>query len=415
MLQRVVIRNYRSCHYTSFDCHPQLSVFIGPNSSGKTNILQAIMLLYKIAQEEDYHRLHPDSERVNVTSNIGATFVTKKKSTVQLRAYIDAFTDDSNNDILVESRQKWVITNSKGQIEKSEIPLFFFARMGWHAVQSRYQMVTRKGRPFLLRSPRELPAAWTTDALEYVARYCSGIRYYSASQFTNPGTSPVSFEIEKEGPESRPLRLRGHAATLFRIYQLKADKKSDRFSQFMDIVGANGLRLVDNIDFKEINTAAVDVTVRVGGKIERRRRQKILIVPQFKKGREVLSPNQLSEGTFKTLALLFNIITDDSKALLIEEPEVCVHQGLLSSILELIKKYSERKQMFVSTHSDYVLDQVSPENVFTVRYDRKAGTKVHQIRKAMSSREFDSLRHYLQNEGNLGDFWREGGLEARNE
>ena len=115
------------------------------------------------------------------------------------------------------------------------------------------------------------------------------------------------------------------------------------------------------------------MTARVGGKIEKVRRQKVLVVPQFHKGREILSPNQLSEGTFKTLALLFNIITEDSTALLIEEPEVCVHQGLLSSILELIKQYSSSKQMFVSTHSDYVLDYLQPENVFTVKYDKKAG------------------------------------------
>ena len=29
----------------------------------------------------------------------------------------------------------------------------------------------------------------------------------------------------------------------------------------------------------------------------------------------------------------------------------------------------------------------------------------------MTSKEFSALRNYLQHEGNLGDYWREGGLE----
>ena len=43
MLSEILIQNYRSCLRTRLDLHPSLSVPIGPNSSGKTNILHAIM------------------------------------------------------------------------------------------------------------------------------------------------------------------------------------------------------------------------------------------------------------------------------------------------------------------------------------------------------------------------------------
>ncbi|MFW9998379.1 MAG: AAA family ATPase, partial [Candidatus Odinarchaeota archaeon] len=39
MIKRIQIQDYRSCLDTSFDFHPNLSVLIGPNGSGKTNIL----------------------------------------------------------------------------------------------------------------------------------------------------------------------------------------------------------------------------------------------------------------------------------------------------------------------------------------------------------------------------------------
>jgi putative ATP-dependent endonuclease of OLD family len=51
MIQKIQIQNYRSCLYTTIDFHPQLSVLIGPNGSGKTNILNALLLLRKLTEE----------------------------------------------------------------------------------------------------------------------------------------------------------------------------------------------------------------------------------------------------------------------------------------------------------------------------------------------------------------------------
>jgi predicted ATPase len=136
-----------------------------------------------------------------------------------------------------------------------------------------------------------------------------------------------------------------------------------------------------------------------------------LVIPQFTIGKHELSPNQLSEGTFKTITLLFYLVTEASSILLVEEPEVCVHHGLLSSIIELIKTYSLGKQIVVSTHSDFVLDEVSPENVYKVSSTPEQGTKVSHIPKSMSQRELTALRKYLNTEGNLGEYWKHGALE----
>jgi predicted ATPase len=107
------------------------------------------------------------------------------------------------------------------------------------------------------------------------------------------------------------------------------------------------------------------------------------------------------------------VITEEGTALLIEEPEVCVHHGLLSSILELIKSYSRRKQMILSTHSDYVLDHVKPENVYRVTFEKSVGTVARHIQNTMTAKELSALRQYLEQEGNLGEYWREGGLGDR--
>ena len=97
---------------------------------------------------------------------------------------------------------------------------------------------------------------------------------------------------------------------------------------------------------------------------------------------------------------------------MIEEPEVCVHHGLLSSIVELIKIYSKDKQIFISTHSDSVLDKVTIDNVFKVRRTKDHGSEVSSIRKNMGAKELKALKEYLSNEGSLGEYWKHGDLES---
>lgn len=407
MLKRIAIENYRSCLRTSIDLHPNLSVLIGPNGSGKTNMLQAIMFLNKMAHEQEHRESHKGA--IAVSSRIKAAFQ-QHSTRIQLNASIAAYTDESNNDVMLASRQKWLFKGQKEKHAAFELPLSVAARFGSSLSMPRYL-----GHYYFRYSVRwgKIPTdKWTRRVLNGIAEFCEGIRYYGASQFTNPGSCPVSFEIEQEG-NRRLFRLRGHARILYDMYSAKKAESNPRYIQFIDIVGPRGLRLIDDLTFREVQTSSTEYSVRVGGKVEFRSRDKLLVIPQFRIGRQRLSPNQLSEGTFKTLALLFHVITDDGTALLIEEPEVCVHHGLLSSILELIKSASRRKQIILSTHSDYVLDHVEPENVYKVTFEKSAGTVARHIQKTMTSKEFSALREYLEREGNLGEYWREGGLGDR--
>jgi predicted ATPase len=96
---------------------------------------------------------------------------------------------------------------------------------------------------------------------------------------------------------------------------------------------------------------------------------------------------------------------------MIEEPEVCIHHGLLRSIIELIQVFSSNKQIIISTHSDSVLDSVNLNNVFSVKRDPDAGSCINNITKKMQKKELDSLKDFLANEGSLGEYWKHGDLE----
>lgn len=407
MLKRIVLENYRSCLRTRLDLHPRLSVLIGPNGSGKTNILQGVMLLNKLGQPPE--RLWGRENRIAANSRITAAF-RQGHTEARLAARVGVYTGDSNNDVMAYADQKWLLRHARGPRLRLGIPLSVAAHVGDKSASRR--IFRLGGRVFWPGAGAPLPRMepWATAALREVERFCLGIKYYGASQFTNPSTCPPSFEIELEGGRHGPYRLRGHARVLYDMYTASRAPRADQYKRFLETVGRGGLGLIDDIRFRGVRSSYVQYSVRIGGKVERRKRYNLLVIPQFKIGRQTLSPNQLSEGTFKTLALLFHLITDPGTALLIEEPEVCVHHGLLSSILELIKSYSGQKQIILSTHSDFVLDHVGPENVYTITMDKTHGTAANHIRQTMTAQEFQGLRQYLEREGNLGEYWREGGL-----
>jgi ABC-type branched-subunit amino acid transport system ATPase component len=114
MLKRIVIENYRSCSHTTFECHPHLSVLIGPNGSGKTNVLQAVMLLNKIAQEPGRvghdHRGHDNHDAVPL--RIRADFEALK-TTTRLRASVSVRTDNNNRDKLISTQEKWSVSSPR--------------------------------------------------------------------------------------------------------------------------------------------------------------------------------------------------------------------------------------------------------------------------------------------------------------
>ena len=249
------------------------------------------------------------------------------------------------------------------------------------------------------------------NVLKKIAEFHRGITYYSASQFTNPSNAPTYFEVEGKDLHRTGISITGHKKLLFDIYQ-EYRNKSQAFNDFKDIIGPNGIGLVDNIAFEEIQSSSSSFSVKTGGKLIKREKTNLIVVPRIKISSSLLSPNQLSEGTFKTLALVFYLVTDKSSLLMIEEPEVCIHHGLLSSLVELIKAYSIDRQTIVSTHSDSVLDRVELENLFSVRRTSDEGTKISNIRKNMKGKNLKALRDYLTQDGNLGEYWKHGDLES---
>lgn len=421
ILNKLEITNYRLCKNTVFTPTELLTVLIGPNGSGKTTILRTLSLLRLLTIDNSYSNW-PVNKEIKAEDPIHLKVhlqVGDKKIVHNCKIQID--NDDANNDTIIASEEIWNLSSIIGSNKKINIPISAFdSDSPWRGVRIPYHIIksTSAGKSIRKIGSLRMSNAYNKilenkdiqNILTEVAKFYRGINYYSASKFTNPSLCPVSFEYEEDSIRPRRLDAQGHQKWLVDMYkEWKAN--SDNYNSYIDIIGKDGIGLIDGLDFKEVDVSNINYSVRVGGRLLQKNRTTKLIIPQININNSILSPSQLSEGTFKTLGMLFYIMTNKGSILLLEEPEVCIHYGLLSSIMSLIKNRSAEEQIFVSTHSDYILDFLIPDEVHVVQKNLKDGITVTALNSYLSKMDKKALTAFLKSEGSLGEYWRTGAIE----
>lgn len=400
-LTKFEVSNYRSCRKSNLDLNENLMCLIGINGAGKTNILNGLLLLKKLKET----RRIPGIKLKNISGSIAEISLEFKlnKYIIKVKVTLNYETDDKNNDEVLDSSLKFNFFEITGNKKWIEIPFELFKYI---------DEIKFKDSEFILKEYFKIPKLTESEfeTLYPIRDFFNNISYYSASQFSDPSKCPISFELD-ENKSYRSNRINFHHEKFLNDLYIKYKHSRNEFDKFISTVNKEGIGIIDNISFSEYDMPSSLYEVKSGGNIKKIERNRQLIIPFVKIDDIQLSPNQLSEGTFKTLALIFYIITDENKLLLIEEPEVCVHHGLLNSIISLISAQSKKKQIIISTHSDFVLDRLSPENLLIVTKNPQKGTVAKALDKALSKHDYKALKAYLQETGNLGEYWKEGGLE----
>ncbi len=418
-ISEIDVRNYRNCRRTLFRPNEGMSGLIGLNGSGKTTILNAISLLKSIFLRGGYS--HDVGDAGAEKASVQAIFSGRGK-TVKYKAKVAFATNERNVDEIIGVEEQWNFDDFLSERKKRGwlmIPSLVFSNGLRHqrnflvhsAANSERMWVNyrRPNRDYLLNFSDSGLMKAVSEIGNEIAQLILRTNYYSASQFTNPLRAPSSFELEEDRPLRRGASEMTHVSFLHDLY--RASKRDDAtYRQFISVISGKGLGLVKGIKFRAYKFPTTQYEVKTGGDLVRKKSNREIIIPFFSLGDLKLSPNQLSEGTLKAIALVFYLITDESRLLLVEEPEVCVHHGLLVSIVELMKDISLEKQIIFSTHSDLVLDLLDPPDVFLVQYSRKSGIKTANLPSTLSAAAKSALKSYLGNTGTLGEYIKQGGL-----
>lgn len=391
MIKKAVIHNYRSCLQTEVELHPELTVLIGANGVGKSNILQAFDLISKI---ENTRKIAPelvDSLDGYSRSNVILQIETDRENRYTIdfsMIYLEEETTNTETLKLVDIKYAKDIQ----EYRFLDFDIFEFSSFTHLLNNEKFYGTDNDKRK------KEIP----------IVSSFRNISYYSAGQFTSARNCPASIEISRYNLPAYEHSGKPYTKYIRDLYQCFINRKNI-FSQYLHIIGEESFNLVEDIRFDTKDLPNKNSISEIEDNAQLPERQ--IVTLSFRVNGSYLFPSQLSDGTFRTLALIFYLLSDESDLLLIEEPEISVHHGLLSSIVELIKQESKRKQIVISTHSELVLDAVQPENVLMITKDTEKGTLAERLTKKLSKNEFKALEEYLETQGNLGEYWLETGLE----
>ncbi|MFL5344987.1 MAG: AAA family ATPase [Hyalangium sp.] len=114
----------------------------------------------------------------------------------------------------------------------------------------------------------------------------------------------------------------------------------------------------------------------------------------------IIPATRLSDGTLRWLSLLAILLNPQPRSLVcIEEPEMGLHPDLLPPLAQLLRESSARMQLIVTTHSDVLIDALTPESVIVC--------EKHEGSTTMKRLDSGELAEWLK-KYSLGQLWRRG-------
>ena len=114
---------------------------------------------------------------------------------------------------------------------------------------------------------------------------------------------------------------------------------------------------------------------------------------------------RLSDGTIRFVALLTILYHPQPPELIcIEEPELAMHPDAMPLLADMLQSAAERTQLIVTTHSPELVDQFTAEPSAVLVCERDFGGDT-QLKRQSSG----ELEHWL-NDYRLGDLWRKGAI-----
>ena len=128
----------------------------------------------------------------------------------------------------------------------------------------------------------------------------------------------------------------------------------------------------------------------------------VQVFVQGRGGQVTVPATRLSDGTIRYLSLLAILCDPQPPPLVcIEEPELGLHPDILPGLAKLLLDASERCQLIVTTHSEVLVDALTPAPESIVVCEKEAGqTKLKRLSRSELVRWLDEYR--------LGELWSSG-------
>ncbi len=110
---------------------------------------------------------------------------------------------------------------------------------------------------------------------------------------------------------------------------------------------------------------------------------------------------EYSDGTLVVMAVLEALFAgaDTRPLLCLEELENCLHPAAVEKLLRLLRDHADQWPVLITTHSPYVLNGVSPEDVHVAVVDETGATHFEKVKNSKQLRDY--LNRNLMSFGDL--------------
>lgn len=352
-IRRFKINNYRSLREVSLDDIGNLAILIGPNSSGKSNFLEAFSLFFS--------EIDPAVER-----NIGAIdeyvwFDRESRNSVQFEVTLELLreevTDFLPSEILSEievsdknmlSIQRSISGKQQAATWRTEVVKFngeSLIENGKYVFRPKEKekigaQQEQGAQPESLK--KAPPVEYLGPILQNIAKQLKGKFILITAARNNP-TSPSGMTMRSA---FIPASVHGDLISLGQPFGRPRDDEKKWIS----------------IERKIRKACRNIIDVRVmGNRVTIREKESDMFFPIEATG----------GGYQEVMALICQLSKDTGMFLGVEEPELHLHPELARKFFGILKEISKQTQIFVTTHSTIFVDQADLQNTWLVRKSNK--------------------------------------------
>lgn len=390
MLKRISISNYKSIETLDLTLKP-LSVLFGPNSAGKSNFLDALQLLSRLATKttvkeafeppyrgtplESFSFLENGLNELIAREHSQIAFEVDVELSRQVVTYVNRLvrdmrsrrdpedntpSDSTKANYITKPRLRYAlkleITPRSGMlrvIDECLTPL----NSHWEPIQRPLPFIERKGKRMHLRMERQAHPTYYDTHLDYTILsrplypphypHVVAMRHEFASWFL------FYFEPRERMRAATPVREVTHIGLM-----------GEDLAAFL-----NTLRTSDEKQFRAIERAAkmiipsitgLEVSVNPLGEVEL----------SIKEGKYLFPARIISEGTLRVLGLLaLGAMKDPPSLIALEEPENGVHPRRIQAIAKLLSTMASTgdTQLILTSHSPILADLIPVESLYVCR------------------------------------------------
>jgi predicted ATPase len=340
-LSSLQIQYFRSLYDVSLHLKP-LTVVIGPNASGKSNLFKALRFLYDGVAADRQEWLAYDSQADDLNW-YGLDDLGERPNTL---AFTLSFGQDAGYEVVFRCRDYLEVINEALQVrlEHEQVPLFerqeervreFIGHRGGRLSQP-YRYRARSARTLYLREGGG--PSFTLPLAREVYEHVVGWRFFAA----DPQRARQPSFIPQYPDEVPPLE--GDAGNLSAFLYALSRLRPDDHTAIIDTMA----------DFIELpQSLLVEHDAERGGQNARYG----FIEQPFGENR-LVPPESMSDGTIRLLTLLALLLADHSVSLAcLEEPNQGLHPRLMLYLADVLRQAVEAgRQIIITTHSPEFMD-----------------------------------------------------------